>query len=63
LLGSDGQALALEHGLRPFNSEPDASSTLFVNAQPYGIQLTPDLSQVVQSDGRNTTDAVNRILQ
>ena len=63
LLSSRGQELAIEHGLRPANSEPDSTAMLFVNAQPYGIQLTPDLSQIVQPDNRNTTDAVIRIIE
>ena len=63
LLSSQGQALAVQHGLRPANSEPDTSATLFADAQVYGIQLTPDLTQIVQPDSRNTTDAVIRILE
>lgn len=63
LMGSRGQALAIENGLRPASGELDTTATVFVNAQAYGIQLMPDLTQVVQPDNRNTTDAVIRIVE
>jgi hypothetical protein len=63
LLSAEGQALAVQNGLRPANSEPDASATLFVDAQAHGIQLAPDLTQIVLPDDRNTTDAIIRILE
>jgi ABC-type Fe3+ transport system substrate-binding protein len=63
LLSAEGQALAVQNGLRPANSEPDTSATLFVDAQAYGIQLAPDLTQIVLPDDRNTTDAIIRILE
>lgn len=58
LAGERGQALALEHGLRPVNSEPDENATLFSNGQAYGIQLTPDYGQIVEAPSRGLVDLV-----
>lgn len=58
LAGERGQALAIEHGLRPANSEPDESATLFANAQAYGIQLVPDYGQMVEAPSRGLVDLV-----
>ncbi|MDQ7025233.1 MAG: substrate-binding domain-containing protein [Anaerolineae bacterium] len=63
LISNRGQTLAIENGLRPANSDPDSTATLFANAQAYGIQLTPDLTQIVQPDNRNTSEAIIRILE
>jgi hypothetical protein len=48
LAAESGQTLAIAHGLRPANREPDASATLFTNAQAQGIQLTPDYGHLIE---------------
>lgn len=56
-LATEGQAIALNYGLRPSNSPLDASATLFANAEPFGILLTAPQGQVVTVD-RGTADAI-----
>lgn len=55
LLSEAEQAHLLAYGLRPAHSEPGPDAALFVTAQDYGIQLTPDYGMTVQPPSR--TDA------
>jgi ABC-type sulfate transport system substrate-binding protein len=63
LLGEKGQALAIQHGLRPVSGGLDETATRFVNAQANGIQLSPDFGVLVQPDSRNTIDSVIRLAE
>lgn len=63
LLREDMQALAVSHGLRPANAEPDESATLFVQARAAGILLEPDYGLAVQAPSRSDADAIIRSLQ
>jgi hypothetical protein len=49
------QANTVKYGLRPAQSEPDSTATLFVQGVNYGIQLEPNFVQIVQAPSR--TDA------
>jgi hypothetical protein len=43
----------LQYGLRPASGEVEATAPLFAQGQALGIQLQPDLTNVVQAPGRN----------
>ncbi len=58
LLGEDIQNAAPGFGLRPAESEPTADDSLFAEALPYGIELTPDYGQVVQPPSRSAVESL-----
>lgn len=57
-LAGDGQAIAIEHGLRPANSEPDENASLFTAAEAFGILLIPDYGEMLTTPNRSTVDAI-----
>jgi len=63
LLGERGQALALEAGLRPADSEPTEDAALFTAAQAYGIELEPDYGLAVLPESREAINALLRLLE
>lgn len=63
LIGEAGQALAVEHGLRPVSAEPTSDASLFAAALAQGILLEPDYGQLVQAPDRGTVDALIRLLE
>ncbi len=46
-----------QYGLRPASGVIDTGASLFTQGQALGIQLQPDLTNVVQAPGRNETQA------
>lgn len=52
LLRESEQAALTQYGLRPAQSDPTSTATLFAQAVDYGIQLQPDLSQTVTAPPR-----------
>jgi hypothetical protein len=55
LMGEARQAALVDHGLRPAQGDVPETAGLFVNAQPYGALLTPDLARAVQAPPRTDT--------
>lgn len=47
------QNLLPQQGLRPASGEIEADAALFTQGEPLGIQLQPDLTNIVQVPGRN----------
>lgn len=56
LASEAGQALTVQHGLRPANSEPSENATLFTKALAKGIQLEPGYGQMLDSPTRGVAD-------
>lgn len=63
LRGERGQALAVEHGLRPVNGEPATGAALFERGVPHGILLQPDYGQQIAAPDRNTVDSLIRLVE
>jgi hypothetical protein len=63
LIGETGQALAVEHGLRPVSAEPTSAASLFAAGLAQGILLEPDYGQQMQAPDRATADALIRLLE
>jgi hypothetical protein len=58
LAGDAGQALAIEHGLRPANSEPITSASVFAAGEAFGITLEPSYGIAVDAPSRSLVDAL-----
>lgn len=58
LLNESVQRGAMEHGLRPASGIVEASASLFFEAQQYGIEFTPDISQVIQPPLQSDTQGL-----
>jgi hypothetical protein len=52
LLKASEQNTLAQYGLRPAQGSPASTAALFTQAVSYGIQLEPDLSQIVQAPPR-----------
>lgn len=52
LLKASEQNALVQYGLRPAQSDPTSTATLFAQAVDYGIQLQPDLTQTVEAPPR-----------
>ncbi|NWG16467.1 MAG: substrate-binding domain-containing protein [Chloroflexi bacterium] len=52
LLNPDWQIIVPQYGLRSAVGDPTEDDTLFAEAVPYGIQLSPDFGQMVQPPAR-----------
>jgi len=52
LLRQAEQNALAQYGLRPAQGDPASTATLFAQAVDYGIQLQPDLTQIVQAPPR-----------
>jgi len=53
LMSSGQQNTTVDFGLRPATNDPTASAQLFVAGEPYGIQLTPNMSNPIQPPSVN----------
>lgn len=53
LLNSESQNATVDFGLRPANSNPDSSASLFTAGEAYGIQLSPMLDNPIQPPSAN----------
>jgi hypothetical protein len=62
LTGAPAQQLATTYGLRPADSEPDETATLFNAGVPFGIQLDPSYGTIVNTPARNEADTLLRAL-
>lgn len=63
LLSAEGQALAIENGLRPAQNEPTESAALFAAGEAYGIEYQPDYQLAVSPESRAVIDALLRLLE
>lgn len=62
LMSAEGQALAVNYGLRPAIGEPDSTATRFARGLSAGILLTPDYGTLLAPPSRSLADALIRLL-
>jgi hypothetical protein len=58
LLRSSEQNSLAQYGLRPAQSDPASTAILFAQAVDFGIQLQPDLTQIIQAPPRTEAQSL-----
>ena len=58
LVGEQGQAIAIAHGMRPVSGEPPIGAEPFARAESAGIELAPLYGQPITAPGRDVVEAI-----